>query len=68
MLRGVRWAHKYQHTLLNIPHGRRSDVGIFNTTMVQGNVHPITGHEGPAGENKYTSTLSLTSAQDGGGL
>ena len=40
----------------------------FNITVVQGNVHPITGHEGPEGENKYSSTLSLTSVLDGGGL
>jgi hypothetical protein len=29
--------------------------------------HPTTGHEGPEGEQKYGSTLSLTSALDGGG-
>jgi hypothetical protein len=40
----------------------------FNITMLQGNVHPITGHEGPEGENKYSSTLSLTSTLDGGGF
>jgi hypothetical protein len=28
---------------------------------------PRTGHEGPEGEQRYSSTLSLTSAQDGGG-
>ena len=30
-------------------------------------VHPRTGHEGPDGEYKYSSTLSLTSALDGVG-
>ena len=29
-------------------------------------VHPRTGHEGPEGEQRYSSTLSFTSAQDGG--
>ena len=28
-------------------------------------VHPKEGHEGPEGENRYISTLSLTSALDG---
>ena len=27
----------------------------------KGKVHPITGHEDPEGEKRYTSTLSLTS-------
>ena len=30
-------------------------------------VHPVTGHEGPEVEYRYSSTLSLTSALDGGG-
>ena len=30
-------------------------------------VHPKTGHEGPEGEGRYSSTLSLTSALDGSG-
>jgi hypothetical protein len=30
-------------------------------------VHPRTGHEGPEGEERYSSTLSLTSALDGVG-
>ena len=33
----------------------------------KGKVHPRTGHEGPQGEWIYSSTLSLTSASDGGG-
>jgi hypothetical protein len=32
-----------------------------------GKVHPITGHERPEREWRYSSTLSLTSAQDGVG-
>jgi len=30
-------------------------------------VHLRTGHEGPKGEYRYSSTLSLTSALEGGG-
>jgi len=33
---------------------------------VKGKVHPRTGHEGPEVEQRYSSTLSLTSALDGG--
>ena len=33
----------------------------------KGKVHPRTGHEDPVGEQRYSSTLSLTSALDGGG-
>jgi hypothetical protein len=36
-------------------------------TKVKGNVHPRTGHEGPEGKQRYSFTLSLTSALDGGG-
>ena len=32
-----------------------------------GKVHPRIGHEGPEGKQSYSSTLSLTSALDGGG-
>jgi len=32
-----------------------------------GKGHPTTDHEGPEGEQKYSSTLSLTSAIDGVG-
>jgi hypothetical protein len=32
----------------------------------RGKVHPRRGHEGPEGEYRYSSTLSLTSALDGG--
>ena len=33
----------------------------------KGKVHPRTGHEGPEGEWRYSSTHSLTSALDGVG-
>jgi hypothetical protein len=33
----------------------------------KGKVHPGTGHEGPEGEQRYSSTLSLTSALNGDG-
>jgi hypothetical protein len=33
----------------------------------KGKGHPITGHEGPEGEYRYSSTLSLTLALDEGG-
>jgi hypothetical protein len=33
----------------------------------KGNVHLRTGRKGPEGEQMYTSTLSVTSALDGGG-
>jgi hypothetical protein len=33
----------------------------------KGTVHPRTGHEGPEGEYRYSSTLTLTSALDGVG-
>ena len=34
---------------------------------VEGKIHPMTGHEGPVGEQRYSSTFSLTSALDDGG-
>jgi len=34
---------------------------------MKGKVHPRTGHEGPEGEQRYSSTLSLTSGLDGVG-
>jgi hypothetical protein len=33
----------------------------------KGKVLPITGHEGPEGEQRYSSTLSLTLSLDEGG-
>jgi hypothetical protein len=37
------------------------------TLYMKGKVHPRTGHEGPEGESRYSSTLSLTSALYEGG-
>jgi hypothetical protein len=37
-----------------------------DTIKCKGKVHPRTGHEGPEGEQRYSPTLSLTSALDGG--
>jgi hypothetical protein len=39
--------------------------GNFWGVKCEGEVHSRTGHEGPEGEYKYSSTLSLTSALDG---
>jgi hypothetical protein len=41
-------------------------VDICTTELVKGKGHPRTGHEDPEGECRYSSTLSLTSALDGG--
>ena len=35
--------------------------------LINGKVHPRTRHEGPDGEERYSSTISLTSALDGHG-
>ena len=37
------------------------------TLSGKGKGHPGTGHEGPEGQQRYSSTLSLTSALDGDG-
>jgi len=34
---------------------------------VEGEIHPRTGHEGPEGEMRHSSTFSLTSVLDGVG-
>jgi hypothetical protein len=39
----------------------------FCTLKGKGKVHPRTGQESPEGEERYSSTLSLTSALDGVG-
>ena len=41
------------------------DGGVFNMCKGKGEVRPRTGNEGPEGEYRYSSTLSLTSALDG---
>ena len=40
---------------------------FFVLRKIKGYVSPRTGHEGPEGEYRYVSTLSLTSAVDGVG-
>jgi hypothetical protein len=40
---------------------------ILKHLKVKEKIHPRTGHEGPEGECRYSSTLSLTSALDEGG-
>jgi hypothetical protein len=40
---------------------------LTGSWILKGKVYPRTGHEGPDGEQRYSSTLSLTLAQDGGG-
>ena len=49
-----------QLRLINMIKGKDNGKG-------KGKALPITGHEGPEGEQMYSSTLPLTSAQDGGG-
>ena len=43
------------------------DYGDRETKLKKGKVKPRTGHEGPEAEQRYSCTLSLTSALDGGG-
>jgi hypothetical protein len=38
-----------------------------DSTKSKGKGHPITGHKGPEGEYRYSSTLSLTLTLDGVG-
>jgi len=40
---------------------------VKNKGKGKGECHPRTGHEGPEGEQRYSSTLSLTSTVDGVG-
>ena len=42
-------------------------VNLHGQGKGKGEVDPRTGHEGPEGEMRYSSTLSLTSALDRGG-
>jgi len=39
----------------------------WSVVKVQGKAHPRTGHEGPQGEQMYSSTLPSTLLLDGGG-
>ena len=47
--------------------GTTSISALLNKGKGKGKGHPITGHEGPEGEQMYSSTLPSTSALDGGG-
>ena len=40
---------------------------FYYTVKGKGEDHTRTGHDGPEGEERYRSTLPLTSALDGGG-
>jgi hypothetical protein len=40
---------------------------LFRFRKSIGKIHSRTGHEGPEGEKRYSSTLDLTSALDGVG-
>ena len=40
---------------------------VWIKSFVKAKVRPTTGHEGPEGEQRYSSTPSLTSALDGVG-
>jgi len=40
---------------------------FYESSNGKGKAHPRKGHEGPDGEWRYSSTLSLTSALDGDG-
>jgi hypothetical protein len=48
-----------------------NEKGLFSSSSSsskgKGKDHPITGREGPEGEQMYSSTLPLTSALDGVG-
>ena len=46
---------------------RRAWINTGDKGEGKGKIHPITGHEGPEMEYRYSSTLSLTSALDGVG-
>jgi hypothetical protein len=62
----VHWEGKMQPRVLklvvNIQHNRYCRVNNNIRVKGKGRVHPRTGHAGPEGEQKYSSTLSLTSA------
>jgi hypothetical protein len=53
------WGHRCIHNQ-HIP-----AAAVGSVTEVKPKVQPRTGHEGPQGEWRYSSTLSLTSALDG---
>ena len=40
---------------------------VNSNNVIKSKLRPTTGHESPESELRYSSTLSLTSALDGGG-
>ena len=60
-----RWGGKIEICVAFNRRGKTNLRGIC--ALVQGTVRPSTGHEASEGENRYSSTLSLTSALDRGG-
>jgi hypothetical protein len=44
----------------------RHMVLVFSLHPHKGKLHPVTCHEGPEGEQRYSSTLSLASVPDDG--
>jgi hypothetical protein len=61
--------HGYRRLFERVPRDVRNIFGYSVVMSAAGNAvgHPRTGHEGPEGEQRYSFTLSLTSALDGSG-
>jgi hypothetical protein len=59
----------FDHSVLDTGEWSDSDLVLRRKGKgkYKGNVHPRTCHEGPDGKERYSSTLYLTSAPDGGG-
>jgi hypothetical protein len=51
---------------MNMEHSKVYYFNTANWILNNGKVNPGTGHKGPDGELRYSFTLSLTSALDGG--
>ena len=52
-------------TMSNVCLDRQTDRGSAKFRKGKSKVQPRTGHKGPEGEKRYSSTVSLTSALDG---
>ena len=52
---------------MHLSHSPQSEYFSHKRGKVKGKVHPRTGHKGPEGEKRYSSTPSLSLALDGGG-
>jgi len=63
---GLHRCGKYQPDRDSIP-GASTPWQIYALIKGKGKVYPRTGHEGSEGEQRCSSTLSLTSTLDGGG-